>query len=318
MTAAPCRPACSARLSPEAPAAARSARSAMAKDRHWSWHIRRPEVSQVLARHEDHLFGKEKFRSNPGRFRRRYFWCWRVCRWLGDWPTADGSRGKAGPRWEAAVDDDGRISWIRSSPGWLARAKRVGQPGRLRSFDPSRVADLECAAWVAYYRRRWLRLLAVAVGLARAELGMSWPRTVRAAWFALRAIQLWAPLPANDPERARRYMRRFYLLVQATHGQPRDPAESARLEIEWWRVHRAAQQVSGARDELADALARLYACVFGVPESDVRPAAVHRCRAMEISDQWVTQGMRPDSPLLAWERTVLVRSHTALLAAVSR
>jgi len=217
------------------------------------------------------------------------------------------------------VDDDGRISRMRSSPGWLARAGWAGRPGRRRSFDPSRVAGLECAAWVAYYRRRWLRLLIVAVVLIRAGLGMSWPRTARAAWCALRAIQLWAPLPANDPERARWYMARFYTLVQETYGRPRDPAESARLEIEWWHVHRVAQHAaSGAGGELVDALARLYSFVFVVPESEVRPAAAHRCRAMEISDQWVTQGMRPDSLLLAWERTVLVRSYTALLAAVSR
>jgi len=218
------------------------------------------------------------------------------------------------------VDDDGRTGWMRYSPGWLAGggAGRASRRCGLQSFDPSRVAGLECAAWVAYYRRRWLRLLILAVGLLRVGLGMSWPRTVRAAWYALRAIQLWAPLPVNDPERARRYMGRFYTLVKETYGRPRDPAESARLEIEWWHVHRLAQQAaSGARDELVDALARLYAIVFGVPESHVRPAAVQRCRAMDISDQWVSQGMRPDSPLLAWERTVLARSYTALLAAVS-
>jgi hypothetical protein len=214
------------------------------------------------------------------------------------------------------MDSDGRISRVRSSPGSLARP---GPPGRLRSFDPSRVAGLECAAWVAYYRRRWPRLLVAAVGLVRAELGMSWPATVRAAWFVLRAVQLWAPVPVNDPERARRFMRRFYALVSDAYGQPQDPAESARLEVEWWRVHRAAQQgIPGARDELVDALARLYAFVFGMTESDVRPAAVHRCQAMEISDRWVARGSRPDSPLLAVERAALVRSYTALLAAVHR
>jgi hypothetical protein len=114
-------------------------------------------------------------------------------------------------------------------------------------------------------------------------------------------------------------MRQFYALVQAVYGRPRDPAESARLEIEWWRVHRLAQQAaSGVSDELVDALARLYAFVFGVPESAVRPAAFHRCCAMEISDRWVAQGMRSDSPLLALERTVLVRSYTALFAAIRR
>lgn len=216
------------------------------------------------------------------------------------------------------MDSDRWIGGARSSPDSHARAGGTGQPDRGRSFDPSRLAGLECAAWVAYYQRRWLRLLVLAVGGVRAGLGMSWPRTMRAAWCALRAIQLWAPLAGNDPERARRYMRRFYVLVKATHGHPRDPAESAWLEIEWWRIHRVAQQTAaGASEELVDALARLYAFVFGVPESAVRPAAFHRCRAMKISDQWVSQGMRSDSPLLAWERTVLVRSYTALLAAVS-
>jgi hypothetical protein len=214
------------------------------------------------------------------------------------------------------MDSDGQIGWVRSSPGSLARA---GRAGRLRSFDPSHVAGLECAAWVAYYRRRWIRLLVAAVGLVRAGLGMSWPATVRAAWFVLRAVQLWAPVPGNDPERARRFMRRFYALVGAAYGQPQDPAESARLEVEWWRVHRAAQQgAPGARDELVDALARLYAFVFGVTESEVRPAAAHRCRAMEISDRWVARGSRPDSPLLAVERAALIRSYTALFAAVHR
>ena len=196
---------------------------------------------------------------------------------------------------------------------------RSGRSDRLRSFDPSRVASLESAAWVAYYQRRWLRLLAAAVGLTRAELGMSWPRTARAAWYALRAIQLWAPIPGNNPERARRAMRRFYTLIKATYGHPQDPAETARLEVEWWRLHRlAAQAVPGAGDELVDALARLYAFIFGVAEDDVRLAAVHRCRAMEISDRWVAQGRHRDSPLIALERGALVRSYAALHAAIRR
>jgi hypothetical protein len=184
-------------------------------------------------------------------------------------------------------------------------------------FDPHHLAGLECAAWVAYYRRRWLRLLATAVGLLRGGLGMSWPRTACAAWFALRAIQLWAPIPLNDPDGARRYMRRFYGIVKAAHGRPRDPAESAWLEVEWWRVHRVVQLAApGAHGELVQALVRWYASVFGVAESAVRAAAVHRCRAMTISDQWVAEGRHRDSKLLALERAALVESYAALLAAV--
>jgi hypothetical protein len=199
-------------------------------------------------------------------------------------------------------------------------AGRAGRrPNQLPSFSPARVAGLECDAWVAYYQRRWLKFLASAVGMVRAGFGMSWPRTVLAAWYVLRANQLWAPAPVNDPERARRCMQRFYALVRATYGEPQDPAESARLEVEWWRAHRSGQPAAPAvRDELVDALVRLYAFVFGVAESDVRPAAVHRSQAMEVSDQWVAQGRRPGSPLLVLERAALVRSYEALLVAVHR
>jgi hypothetical protein len=217
------------------------------------------------------------------------------------------------------VDVNRLMSRVLSSPGSLVRAGRRGRPNGLRSFDPARVAGLECDAWIAYYQRRWLRFLTAAARMVRAGFGMSWPRTVGAAWYVLRANQLWAPVPDNDPERARQCMQRFYALVSATYGEPRDPAESARLEVEWWRVHRAGQGAApGAHDELVDALGRLYAFVFEVAESDVRPAAVHRVRAMEASDQWVAQGSRPDSPLLALERAALVRSYAALLAAVHR
>jgi len=215
------------------------------------------------------------------------------------------------------VDTDRLIGRGPSSLGSSVSAGRTARSSQPRSFDPARVADLECDAWVAYYQRRWLRFLAAAVGMVRAGFGMSWPRTVRAAWYLLRANQLWAPVPVNDPEGALRHMQAFYALVRATYGKPQDPAESARLEVEWWRVHRAGQRAAPrARDELVDALARLYAFVFELPESDVRPAAVHRSRAMEISDQWVARDRRPDSPLLIAERAALVRSYAALLAAI--
>lgn len=215
------------------------------------------------------------------------------------------------------MDSDGRISRVRSSPGPPVGTGGADRPGRPRAVDPHHLAGLECAAWVAYYQRQWLRLLVAAVSLLRAGVGMSWLRTVRAAWFALRAIQLWAPIPGNDPDGARRYMRRFYALVKATHGQPPDPAESARLEVEWWHVHRVAQQAAhGPSNELTHAVVRLYVSVFGVAESDARPAAAHRCRAMAISDLWVAQGRSPDSQLLALERAALVRSYEALFAAI--
>lgn len=188
----------------------------------------------------------------------------------------------------------------------------------MRAFDPRAVGRRECGAWVAYYRRQWLRFLVFAVGMVRAGFAMPWPRTVRGAWWVLRANQLWAPAEGNNPDGARRYMRRFYELVAKTHGEPFDVDEAARLEVEWWRAHRVAQrdQPAGADAELVDALTALYAHVYGVDSELVRPAAADRADAMVISDKWVADGCDPASPALVGEQTALVRSYAALLAAV--
>jgi diacylglycerol kinase family enzyme len=69
-------------------------------------------------------------------------------------------------------------------------------------------------------------------------------------------------------------------------------------------------------DELVESVTRLYCYLFGETAAVIRPAAAHRVRAMDLSDQWVREGCRPDSPLLPLERAALVRAYAALLAAV--
>jgi hypothetical protein len=190
-----------------------------------------------------------------------------------------------------------------------------------RSFDPRRVGGLETDAWVAYYRHDWPRLLRSSVALTRHTFGLPWPATMRGAWLVLRANQLWAPFPENDPDGARRAMARFYRLVRRRYGEVFDPEKAAELEVEWWRVHREHQR-SGVHTqderELIAALAALYAYVYGVPEADVRSAAEQRALAMRYSDEWVEGGCDPASPLIADERAALVRSYAALLAAIHR
>ena len=203
------------------------------------------------------------------------------------------------------------------------RRERGQQPSPMRSFDPRQVGALECRAWVTYYRREWAALLVASVGLVRAGFRMSWPRTLYGAWLVLRANQLWAPVD-NDPDGARRCMERFYRLVAADSGEVLDTAEAARLEVDWWRAHRLVQHGPArngdgrAGQDLVDALVRLYAFLYRVDPAEVAPAATLRAEAMDVSDRWVAAGCDLDSPLVADERALLVRSYAALLAAVHR
>jgi hypothetical protein len=188
----------------------------------------------------------------------------------------------------------------------------------MRSFDPRLVGRLETAAWVTYYRREWGRFLIAAVLLTRHTFGLDWRRTLRGAWLVLRANQLWAPYPDNDPDAARACMASFYGLVARAHGETFDVPEAARLEVEWWRIHRQLQRERTGDDDapLAEALAALYAHVYGVTPERARLAGDERAYAMNVSDRWVDAGCDRRSPLVGEERRALVRSYAALLAAV--
>jgi hypothetical protein len=190
----------------------------------------------------------------------------------------------------------------------------------MRDFDPRLVGGLECRTWVTYYRREWLPFLLAVIRLVRHTFGLNWPPTLYGAWLVLRANQLWAPYPDNDPEGCRRCMRRFYALVRRRHGEPFDVVEAARLEVEWWRVHRVHQrdEPGGDADPLVEALAALYAHVYRVELEAVLRAARERAHAMDLSDRWVDAGCDLRSPLVAQEKAALVRSYAALLAAVHR
>src|SRR4051794_27804980 len=174
-------------------------------------------------------------------------------------------------------------------------APRAARPSPMRRFDPQRLAGLECDAWGNYYLRDWRRFLVAAISMVRVGFGMSWPRTIHGAWLVLRANQVWAPYPDNDPEHARRLMQRFYELVARTHDETFDVEKASRLEVAWWGVHRHGQRDDPDQplDALVDALATLYAHVYAEPVDAIRPAAVARAEAMRISDAWVAAGCDP-------------------------
>jgi hypothetical protein len=188
-----------------------------------------------------------------------------------------------------------------------------------RSFDPVRLAHQETDAWAAYYRHEWVTFLRAAVGMVRTGFGTDPVRTVVGAYHVLRANQLWAPNPDNDPDGARASMRRFYAMVARDQGVDLDPLRAAELEVEWWRLHREHQHDADvSTDALVQSLVDLYSYVYDEPPETVRDAARFRVEAMDHSDAWVVNGCGLADPLLAAERRALVASYSALRRAVGR
>lgn len=187
------------------------------------------------------------------------------------------------------------------------------------TFDPVVLGNREADAWAAYYRHEWGRFLVAAVGMVRVAFGMTPAKTLRGAWYVLRAIKVWSPYPDNDPDLARALMRRFYALVVVDARLAIEPATAARLEVEWWRVHREHQYDPAVPvDAVVGALQDLYAYLYSGDREAMLDAARYRVEAMDLSDTWVAAGRRADDPLLAAERRALVASHSALRDAVAR
>jgi hypothetical protein len=197
--------------------------------------------------------------------------------------------------------------------------KQRTETPRQASFDPVRIGQNECDAWAAYYRHEWASFLRSAIGMVAAGFGMNRARTLRGAWYVLQANRAWAPVPDNDPDVARDYMRRFYALVCESGWGSFDPARAASLEVVRWRVHRLHQRENTADvEQLVDALDALYSLVYEVPSGTMREAARLRADAMDLSDAWVAAGCDLADPLLAQERLALVASFTALRDSVER
>lgn len=190
------------------------------------------------------------------------------------------------------------------------------QPEPMQNFDPRKIAYYEKENYVAYYKKDWLKLLRVSVGMVKEAFGLSWPQAVYAAYLVARAEIAFAPFPDNDVPLAESYMRRFYKFLNGAHGVNIDVEEAARLDLHWWTIHR---QLFGREDNqpLADALTDWYALVYRVEPERVRPAATLRALGMLYSDRWVNAGKPEDSSLLVQEEETLVKSYTALREAVN-
>lgn len=185
----------------------------------------------------------------------------------------------------------------------------------MRHFDPIRVARYEKDSWVAYYRRRWLTLLRLLIGLVRSTYGLSLLQAIRVGIPLTRAQMAFAPQD-NDVPKAIEYMRQFFTYIRRKHGENLDPAEAALAEVSWWVVHR---RFFGHSDtpEVAEAVACAYAAAYRVDPALVREAAHHRALAMVYSDAWVMSERDPNDPRLQQEEEELIKSYTALRKAVS-
>lgn len=186
----------------------------------------------------------------------------------------------------------------------------------IRKLDPRKLAHYEKENYVAYYQKDWLKLLRVSVGMVKESSGLSWPQAIYGAYLVARAEIAFAPFPNNDIPLAEAYVSRFYQFIKDIHREDFDVARVAKLEVNWWSVHRKLFG-NAENQELVDALACLYEEAYGVESAKFKEAAHQRALGMLYSDLWVNEGKPEGSPLLVKEEEALYQAYRALKEAIN-
>jgi len=154
---------------------------------------------------------------------------------------------------------------------------------KMRSFDPDEVARLETAMWRSYYAKEQLRLYNQMTELLRTQYNLPFIRSNAVAYQAARAAFVFkGGHNRQEYEKALPYLVSFYTSVRKVSDIPFDIDRAARLELEWWIIHR--ERDKHAPGDLARALAELSSELYQMPVERFVEHARLRAEAMTIRD----------------------------------
>ncbi|HWS85392.1 MAG TPA: hypothetical protein VN282_00235 [Pyrinomonadaceae bacterium] len=198
---------------------------------------------------------------------------------------------------------------------WAAYDLYAPRRTSLREFDADEVARLETAMWRSYYSRRRVKLFNELAELLRTQYRLPLLRSNAVAYRAAKAAFVFKDGKGRpDYERALPDLVSFYQSIRAVSDTDFDVRRAARLELEWWIVHRERRR--HAPGDLDRALADLQAEIFRLPAERFAEHARLRAAAMEIRDTKAEQGGVTEED---WRRIdeLLHRSWRSLHAAVN-
>jgi hypothetical protein len=159
----------------------------------------------------------------------------------------------------------------------------------LREFDADEVARLETAMWRSYYQKQRLRLFNQLSETLRTQYHMPLVRSNQVAYYAANAAFTFKQGHGlSDYEKALPDLIKFYGAIRKMSDIPFDVDRVARLELEWWIIHR--ERARHPPGDLTKALAELQAEIYQVPVDRLKEHGRLRADAMTIRDTKAESG----------------------------
>jgi hypothetical protein len=182
----------------------------------------------------------------------------------------------------------------------------------LRQFDPENIAQLDLRMWRSYYNGQYLKLFFLLVSLLNKFFGIKYLQSMRAAWHAaLASMDFRRNIGKEDAQRVLKNLERSLEIIHANSTEVFDYRKAAKLELEWWLVHRYPKRYTIS---LEDALAAAMAVLYKVDPSKLGEYARNRAKAMRLRDE-----INSSNQARTWEEiaSLLNNSYKSLHKAVN-
>lgn len=172
---------------------------------------------------------------------------------------------------------------------WAGYDLFVPHPTSLRDFDALEVAHLETAMWRSYYDKERVKLFGQLAELLRKQYRLPLWRSNAVAYQAAKAAFVFkGGHGRSDYEKALPNLVNYYDAIRQVSDIPFDVDQVAKLELEWWIIHRERHKYS--RADLDRSLAALPAALYQMPVEKFAEHARLRAEAMVIRDTKAEQG----------------------------
>ena len=166
---------------------------------------------------------------------------------------------------------------------WVLYDLYAPRTAHLREFDPDEVARLETAMWRSYYDKAQVQLFKQLSELLRTQYDMPLIRSNQVAYYAASAAFVFKEgKQRSDYEEALPDLVKFYQSLRNISDIPFDADRAARLELEWWIIHR--ERAKHPPGDLAHALAELQAEIYRIPIERLLEHGRLRAEAMTLRD----------------------------------
>jgi hypothetical protein len=143
--------------------------------------------------------------------------------------------------------------------------------------------------WKSYYAHERLSLFGELATLLRRQYDLPMLRSYVVAFHAARGAAVFQKgQKHSDYEKALPDVREFYGAIRRVSSEPFDIERAARLELDWWIVHR--ERAAHPREDLDRNLAELQGELYHLPTDRVMEHARLRAEAMLIRDRAAESG----------------------------